>query len=72
MRLSETTLKDPLDMFLNADARGAFDTEPEKPRKPFCEFCGDECEGDIAFELEKNYWLCVPCLQKSVKRIPIT
>jgi hypothetical protein len=71
MRVNETYLKDAIDLFMEMDARGAFDTEPEKPRKPICEFCNEECDGDIAFELEKNYWLCIPCLQKSVKRIPI-
>lgn len=67
----ETYLKDPLDIFRDKDARGDFDTEDDSPKKPICEFCNEYCDGDIAFELEKNYWLCIPCLQKSVKRIPL-
>lgn len=65
----ERYLPDPIDLFLDRDARGENDTIEEPGRAPICEWCNEYCRGDIAFELEKNLWVCADCVTKARRKV---
>ena len=72
MRVHDGYLPDPLDLFLDRDARGENDTDEYREPRPICEYCNEYCYGDIAFEIEPHIWMCVSCLSKAQRDISNT
>lgn len=63
-------IPDPLDIYLDMDARGEFDTFELVPSRPICEYCGKTCAGEYAYKLEPNIWMCEDCADKRLTKIP--